>query len=84
MSAVAKQSVTTPPTTPRSTARARWALLAALVVGLVGGAGLSAGVVHGQVRTVHDVRTVVVAVPSDSEPPAVGPGSPLCRAGHRC
>jgi hypothetical protein len=69
-------------TNSRSTARARWALLAALVVGAAGGAGLSAGLVQSQVRTVHHVRTVYVPVSSVSEPPA-SPGAELCHPGYR-
>ncbi len=60
------------PLTPPGTARASWALLTALVIGAAGGAGISAAVVHGQVRIVHDIRTVYVPVPSDPLPPGAG------------
>jgi hypothetical protein len=77
MSAIASPSVTTRRTTHRTALRgttgARWALLAAFVVGAAGGAGVSAGLVHSQVRTVHDVNTVYVPVPSNPEPMAGGP-----------
>lgn len=72
MSAISTPSVatslTTPGTTPRGTAGTRWALFAALVIGAAGGAGVSAGLVHSQVHIVHDVRTVLVPVPSDPAP----------------
>ena len=72
----ATASLTSPlasrPTAPRSTGRARWALVAAFAVGVAGGAGTSAGLVHSQVRIVHDIDTVYVPVPSNPLPPASG------------
>jgi len=65
-------SRTARPTRSRGAAGPRWALLAALIIGATGGAGVSAALVHSQVRIVHDDRTVYVPVPSDPLPPASG------------
>ena len=80
MSAISTPSATAPLTSPLasrrtaspSTGRARWALLAAFAVGVAGGAGASAGLVHSQVRIVHDVNTIYVPTPSNPLAPASG------------
>jgi hypothetical protein len=80
MSTISAPAVTRPMTSRRTNHRrtrggmagGRWALLAALVLGVAGGAGVSAGLVHSQVRIVHDVRTVYVPVPTVPMAPASG------------